>query len=289
MNLLEAIFHRLAMGKYSITATYSLALYDWFLTFDDELALIYSARWTSVTVTYSLCKYYPLLVWPVLLWSYMGTHNPNLCRKTIIPFQALTIPMQFFPPAVIMIRAYAFSGRDRRVLALLSTLLVTVIVVHMWTFLSHRSVPPPEFYLLVGPTGCFPNSGTDDMRFRIGISMVVSMVMDIACLVVVVWRCVQLRGSAGSLMKTFLAQGLTAFASMCALNIITSIFYFEPSLHSELGLPLLLTVPNLIACRLILQLRRKAASPLSPSEVMRRNSRLIRDAFGGHSSWDMPG
>jgi hypothetical protein len=71
--------------------------------------------------------------------------------------------------AVMVMRAYALSGRDRRILFLLASCYTGLLAVDIWAFCAAVDIPPPIFYTVLGGTGCFPNYGGENMALRIGV------------------------------------------------------------------------------------------------------------------------
>ena len=53
-------------------------------------------------------------------------------------------------------RAYAFTGRNRKTLVGLSLAYIGLIAVNLWTFTVARNLPSESFYQMIGPTGCYP-------------------------------------------------------------------------------------------------------------------------------------
>lgn len=43
-------------------------------------------------IGYLLCRYYPLLYYPVVLWAYCGNYQPSFCKKVVRPVHALLAP-----------------------------------------------------------------------------------------------------------------------------------------------------------------------------------------------------
>ena len=72
--------------------------------------------------------------------------------------------------AVMAMRAYGFSGRDRKVLIGLSLGYLTLVAVNLGVFTTETTLPGKFFYDQIGPTGCFPNYGTAVMAIRLGVS-----------------------------------------------------------------------------------------------------------------------
>jgi hypothetical protein len=53
---------------------------------------VHRGPWNSVKVAYLMCRYYPLLLWPIFVWSWVGNHPPEYCARLIHPLYCLVIP-----------------------------------------------------------------------------------------------------------------------------------------------------------------------------------------------------
>ncbi|KAJ3515230.1 hypothetical protein NLJ89_g1894 [Agrocybe chaxingu] len=62
-------------ARYAMAAMLSLQVYEWLSGLDAELRLIHRARWTWIKTLYLLCRYYPLILWMVVMWAYVGNHS----------------------------------------------------------------------------------------------------------------------------------------------------------------------------------------------------------------------
>ncbi|KAG6902343.1 hypothetical protein C0995_001140 [Termitomyces sp. Mi166 len=237
-------------ARYAIVAVYCLQLYEWFATLNKEIELIHKSRWTSVKVAYLLCRYYPLLLWPIVIVAYCGTWSYDFCSRFGPAVHVLFMPCQLFPQAVMLMRAYAFSGRDKRILALLLMCYAGLVVVDIWTFCTHISTIPEIVFVVLGGTGCYPYYGKGYMGFRIGYSMLAATLMDLVSLSIVLTVCLGKRNRGVSLARYFCKQGLIAFGLVIAVNVTAAGFFFnQSSPHNGLGLPFIMVVSNLIACR----------------------------------------
>ncbi|KIM39674.1 hypothetical protein M413DRAFT_194912 [Hebeloma cylindrosporum] len=172
-------------------------------------------------------------------------------------------------------RAYAFSGRTKKVRILLASSYTCLLVVDIWAFCRKIEIPSPILYSILGGTGCFPNYGEDDMASRIGYSMLASVLMDLVSLIVVVVHCVKSPLRDLSLARYFVSQGLSSFAFISIVNVSAAVPFFGLPLHTSLLLPPVVIVSNIVACRLILQLRARVTP--TDSEISRRNSFLVRN------------
>jgi hypothetical protein len=59
-------------------------------------------------------------------------------------------------PGVMMMRAYAFTGRNKKILIGLSFGYIILIAVNLGVFITEDDLPSASFYKLIGHTGCYP-------------------------------------------------------------------------------------------------------------------------------------
>lgn len=98
--------------RYSMVAMGALQIYEWLagyvleyslcslpfmtllglISLEQEIRLVHRNRWTLIKTLYMLCRYYPLLVWVVVLWAYVGNHSYELCMNAVHPAYALLAP-----------------------------------------------------------------------------------------------------------------------------------------------------------------------------------------------------
>ncbi|KAI9430219.1 hypothetical protein H4582DRAFT_2064028 [Lactarius indigo] len=58
-----------------------VCFYDWFISLDQEITLIYPAPWTVVKAAYIFCRYFPMAVAPFHLWGLVGNHEQRICES----------------------------------------------------------------------------------------------------------------------------------------------------------------------------------------------------------------
>jgi len=275
----------LLIGRYSVTAVYVVQVYDWLLLLDDEWELIHQARWTSVKAAYLFCRYYPLLVFPVYMWAWLGDHTEEVCDKIIHPLYAFLVPFHLCPQAVILMRTYAFTGRSKYVLAMLLSAYLAFFSAYTWLFGS-QFIVIKDLYLLFGNSACFANDkhAEDGQAFsskrgvRTGLVTLGSFLLDVLMMGVIFVHCLRIRSTQGSLGRTFLKQGLGVFVVMSALNLLVASIYLGQNRQFDgVGIPFLMVLSPILVCRLVLKLRR-TVSP-SETEELRQQSCLVREAF----------
>ncbi|KAH8991758.1 hypothetical protein EDB86DRAFT_2933951 [Lactarius hatsudake] len=58
-----------------------VCFYDWVISLDQEVALIYPAPWNAVKAAYIFCRYYPMAIAPFHLWGLVGNHEQRVCES----------------------------------------------------------------------------------------------------------------------------------------------------------------------------------------------------------------
>ncbi|KAF8888089.1 hypothetical protein BD779DRAFT_477718 [Infundibulicybe gibba] len=236
---------------YSLVASYCLQLHEFFSCMENEYRLIHRSRWSSVKIAYLLCRYYPLCIWPWVCCAYLSDRKIENCKQMAIMVQAFLMPLVFLPRAVMVLRTYAFSGRVRIVVIVLSITFALIGGAYVWAFLAQTTKSSLKFYPHpTGVGGCYPNYRTKFVRRWIGLSIIATAFVDFVCLCIILWYCRRTRGSRGSLVNIFVQQGLAAFIFMSIMEAVTLIIFFSPQTQSTIGLPILITVANILSCRL---------------------------------------
>ncbi|KAJ6485735.1 hypothetical protein C8R45DRAFT_280762 [Mycena sanguinolenta] len=268
-------------GVYSV---YCLALYEWLEMLPTEIELIYPSRWNSIKVAYLLCRYYHLLLWPLVLYAYGGNHTAQTCSKLTRIVTSLLLPMQLFAPAVMLMRAHAFAGRNIRVLVLLLVFYAALTGIDVWFFCFNVDVLADFVFELLDGTGCFPDYAANNGGEHLLIAMGASLIMDLVSLSIIVIYCLRARSTRGSLGRLFISQGLSSFAVVLVVHSIALSLYFSPQgYYNGIGLPYILVISNLMACRIILDLRRKALP--TETEILRQHSFLVDQALESNDLW----
>ncbi|KAF7289448.1 hypothetical protein HMN09_01338700 [Mycena chlorophos] len=287
---ITAALNSVFTARYAVLAVYSLALCEWLDCLPTEVDVIYPSRWTSIKITYFLCRYYQLVIWPLVLFAYVPNHGADLCHSLTRIVTAVLLPLQLFAPAVMIMRAYAFAGRHKPTLMLLLVLYLALIGLDVWFFCFDVPTLPDSAFAALHGTGCFPFYTTRSDSIRLTVVMGASSLMDGLSLSIIIGYCLRIRTTRGTLGRTFIRQGLEAFVLMLIIHALALGTYFSPQTHhSGLGLPWALTCSNLVACRLILDLRRKALP--TETEIGRRHSELVNNDLWiiGEGAEELPG
>ncbi|KAI9443589.1 hypothetical protein H4582DRAFT_2096103 [Lactarius indigo] len=283
-------------GRYSFIASYAVCFYDWIISLDQEVALIYPAPWNIVKAAYLFSRYYPMAIAPFHLWGIVGDHEQQVCESYYHVIFACPMPSMLSSQFVLMLRTYAFSGRKTRVLAVLLISYLGLVGVMLWVLSKQLILPPMP--PVIKSSGCFAVSDLKSIgevpanaihgvssvpvpiAYHIGLISILATFFDCLNMFIVLWYWVRERGTFGPLGNSFLKQGILVYVIMTALNALTIGGLFSSSLVRR-GLSatysLAYILPSALACRLVLMLRRKA----SPTETKLRleHSHLVDDAL----------
>ncbi|TFK40657.1 hypothetical protein BDQ12DRAFT_733867 [Crucibulum laeve] len=285
-------FSCLQVGRYSAVAAYALQIYEFFLCIDEEILLIHKARWSSMKVAYIVCRFYPLFLFPFYLWCWLGNHTRETCHKLIPPIYALLVGLPLSAQAVILIRTVAFIGGTAFTLATLLPFYLSLVGAEIWLF-GTRFTVSEDLYMAFGPghptkSGCYANDGhpletvTSGGEYpnippTAGVLLAI-FIFDLVMMAIILIHYVRTQAVRGKLGKAFVTHSFTAFSIISVVYLFTSCLYFSPYRRWDgLGLPVVLVLPDVIACRLILSLRRT----VDPTDtyILQENSRLVDQAF----------
>jgi len=270
-------------ARYPAVAVYMIQVYETFICFGDEHLHIHKARWTSVKAAYFICRYVPLFCFPILLWKWLVNHPQSVCDNA----SAISIMMVIFylpPPVVMILRTYAFTRRNRYILALLLTCYAAYVAILFWLATTKYKLIT-EFHKLLGKAGCFtgnksPPSGRSFNRVDAYPSLIIvicSLLFDLLMTSIMLGHFIRYRDKVGSFGKAFVRQGLVVFIIVSTLHLVLMVVYLSPNhKYHSLGQAALI-IPNVMACRLILMLKRQANPTVS--EGNRLHSELVQDAI----------
>ncbi|TFK65820.1 hypothetical protein BDN72DRAFT_179166 [Pluteus cervinus] len=279
--LLEG-FERIQTGRYAIFAFYTLLFYDWILQLADEVELVHRSRWSMVKTLYLICRYYPLLAWPLFIWAWVFMFDRNTCIAVVRFLYIAAIPLLIFPQAIFVLRAVAFTGHNKIVMWIMIILYTSYVAGNVWVFGFETRANGTElydtFHSIGKGLGCSRTYSDGRLSLRTGIMYTLGFVIDTFCIVIIGIHCIISRSVQCQLGKAFVLQGAYAFVGTSASNLLAMVFYLRPyPIFSAVSIPVVLLSSNILACRLILIIRRRA-SP-TDSKVAEENSRMVREAF----------
>ncbi|KAH9054033.1 hypothetical protein EDB83DRAFT_1157078 [Lactarius deliciosus] len=254
LQLLVLGLSAVASGRYCMIAAYSACFYDWVISLDQEVALIYPAPWNAVKAAYLFCRYYPMAIAPFHIWGLVGNHEQSVCESYYHVLSACAMPTllsaQLAPLFFFTKRNACFGISDEPDIKVLAA-----------SVLQGKAVPAP-------------------IAYHMGMISVLATFFDCLNMLVVLWHWVQGRDTFGPLGKSFLKQGILVYVVMTALNALSLCSFLSSYLvRNGLAASSLFAniLPSALACRLVLTLRQKA----SPTETKLRleYSHMVDDAL----------
>ncbi|KAH9032822.1 hypothetical protein EDB84DRAFT_1676476 [Lactarius hengduanensis] len=278
-----------------------VCFYDWLISLDQEVALIYPAPWNVVKAAYLFCRYYPMAIAPFHIWGIVGNHEQRVCESVHRVIYACSMPTILSAQFILMLRTYAFSGRKTRILVALSITYLGLAGDMIWVLSKELTLMP--LFSFTKRNACFsisdePNitvpaagrvQGNNPLPILYHMGVLVTF-FDCLNMLIVFWHWVRGRDTFGSLGKSFLKQGKYLYAptwsGVIYLVVVTQGCWCKMSSTTiqttvnQLGLAIAHTwcsVVSVLACRLVLMLRQKA----SPTETKLRLelSHMVDDAL----------
>ncbi|KAI0036317.1 hypothetical protein K488DRAFT_33167, partial [Vararia minispora EC-137] len=224
--------------------------WDWIISLQNEWRLMWKAQWTPVKVFYFLCRYWVLAITPYVLWCFCVNHPQDVCQRVYRSPVILAMWNQLFAECILLIRTYAFFGRDKRLLAILCAMLLGVVSYQLYVGI-HRMLPLPFVSGDEGP--CFPMSipGQADILGFFVAPFCFDTLITIATLAkAFIMR--RRNGPSSKLITMFLREGIFYFILISIANLINGTFYFQSKADmSAIMIPLSVLMSPLLACRLV--------------------------------------
>ncbi|KAH9168475.1 hypothetical protein EDB89DRAFT_1585195 [Lactarius sanguifluus] len=297
LQLLVPSLDLLAVARYTLTSAYVICFYDWVISLEEEVVFVFSAPWNFVKAAYLFCRYYPLAVAPFHFWGFLVDHEQHVCESYFHALSACTIPPIFAAQFLLMMRTYAFSGRKKGILAVLSITFSALVGYMIWVSWTQIILSP--LFLFVERTGCFGitdlptikivqvangtpgiSSVLPPFAYHLGIVFALTFLFDGLNMFVMVWHCYRERRTLGPLAQSILKQGIFIYIFMTILNMLTFGTFFSSRVLYQaraVGPWFAYILPSVLSCRLVLMLRRKA----SPTETQLRSrySHIVDEAL----------
>ncbi|KAI0036313.1 hypothetical protein K488DRAFT_41490 [Vararia minispora EC-137] len=227
-----------------------ICCWDWLISFRTEYRLIWKANWTPIKFVYTFCRYWVILITPYVLWCFCVDHSLSTCQRVYRSPVILAMWNQLSAECILLIRTYAFFGRDKRLLAVLCAMLLGVTVYQLYVGVN-RMLPLPFVSGNEGP--CFPMSipgQADILGF-----FVAPFCFDTLITVATLGKAFSMRrrnGPSSRLVTLFLREGIFYFILISIANLVNGAFYFQPKADmSAIMIPLSVLLSPLLACRLV--------------------------------------
>ncbi|KZV90492.1 hypothetical protein EXIGLDRAFT_837741 [Exidia glandulosa HHB12029] len=244
---------------------YALFVYDWLLCFGQEADFVFHSTRSAAKVAYICCRYWPLLAFPVNIWAQVVDHDHDLCERIFRIPMLIVVPHMGTAAAILILRIYALTGGNRAVAAVLIACFLVVAAYLVWVVFA---------VAVLNPLGgaCVPvEVGTT--RHISGIFLG-SLLLD--CIITVTFLTCLIRMTKlkytqmGYLTRTFAREGAAYFVAISIVNLVNVAFNMQPYVPlADVNVPWSIILPNLLACRLVLNLRYAASSETGISNEAR--------------------
>ncbi|KAF7292765.1 hypothetical protein MIND_01175000 [Mycena indigotica] len=255
MSTSQLLASRMQTVRYMHVVDLTILLFDYGLTLDAEVSLIWDSRWTFSKALYLMSRYSPAFDVPILL--YYSTVN-NIPFKQCAQLQAASSWGTVFgiavAEAILVLRTYALSGRKRGVLVFFTTLWIIGISASIVLLaLFERTVtygPPPSSFI----PGCYLVEG--DVIYA-GIPFIIVLINDTIIMAYTLWIGLKnYRHTRNPLIVTLYRDGVTYYLILCAISALNvAIMLQAPSVTAQLFNTFLRVIHSILSTRILLHVR----------------------------------
>ncbi|KAL0949006.1 hypothetical protein HGRIS_009105 [Hohenbuehelia grisea] len=288
--------NRIRISSYLPVSSAGLFLYDYILTFGDELTLVWGEPWSLGKALFVLTRY-PAFV-DIGMTLYHNIAFSVTVAQCILLYEItgwMFIAGMVIAELILLIRVWALWGRTKRIAALLAIVSVVGIIITAITFSRFHTAQ--TFILMddIAPSipGCFSTGGTD----IVFVGYLILMSFEILILVLMLIKGVQhFRHLSSSFLVTFYQDGIMYYAFLLGISIINVVVLLTgPPEYANLLTTLQRTLHSLLSARVLLHLRQSAsrrvimddgpseAPPLSSLMFRRRSTRQNQTTQSRHA------
>ncbi|KAH8110611.1 hypothetical protein DFH11DRAFT_755414 [Phellopilus nigrolimitatus] len=248
---------------------YSVVVWDWIVSLPREYKFIWKSSWTAAKISYLFCRYWILIVMPYVLTVFVADHSVETCQKIYKSPVALAMWNQAGAEVVLLIRTYAFFNRNNNLLVVLCMGLAGVLSYQLYVAIE-QMLPLPFVTPPFDKGPCFPMSKPHSAHL-LGFFMA-SLAFDAGVTTMTLWKALRIRRMCGAttspLIQTFLREGVFYFVLISIANLINGIFYLQPkAVMSAINIPLSIMFSDVLACRMILDLRERGFELSQPTTM----------------------
>ncbi|KAJ6605403.1 hypothetical protein DFH09DRAFT_1121327 [Mycena vulgaris] len=245
---------RLQMVKYAGIASSAILFFDYLLTFDLEMALIWPSRWSISKILFLLSRYLVFVEVP-LGYYYVFVSDTSLKHCKIINSTVIMTRLAgiAIAEAILLLRTYAISGRERRVLNVFGSIYaigVSTSIITLSLFIGSSKYAVPPLHL----PGCDLAGG----RFIfVGIPFIIIVLNESALMSYTIWIGIKTyRHTRNPLIVTMYRDGIIYFAFLSVGSLINLLILVAGPAHmQDLLNSLLRILHSIFSCRILLHVR----------------------------------
>ncbi|KAJ8582589.1 hypothetical protein M405DRAFT_558204 [Rhizopogon salebrosus TDB-379] len=250
-----AIGHSLLYLNYAYVAVTVAWVYDYIITFDDELEFLRKSRWGTFKILYLLCRYLPFallaadtyqVLQPALPLSQCGIYfdlNSYLAGITLVAAECMFI-----------LRTYSIWGRSGEILIILMGSLAAILVPVIYVITSFNSSMIISEPPIPNITSCYNVSESK----VIVVAYVLLVVGELEILLFTVYRSInhyQSLGGDNPLLKILIQHNIFYFACGLAFSLTVILTLgFLPDVYGDMTSNLQVMIHALLVTRMHLRL-----------------------------------
>lgn len=256
-----------------------ICVWEWLINLRAEYNGIWKAQWSFVKCTYLVSRYGIFIGMAVSIWLWTNSFTAAECSKLFHLIPGFFILTELSGEIILMMRVYALSGRSLYVLFPLSAILLGYLGLDLYIAIDGMTMVP----IFQEKDYCIPNGG---VRGNVILGYwIVPMVFDAIVTALMIWymRPHFKNGSASTIMRVFLREGLLYFVVITLANALNIAFFAQTTFSGQaINTGFSLAMTSIMSCRLILSLRDKEA--LAP----RSQAHGSASFWAGRSALDAP-
>lgn len=268
---------RVLASKYYMLASVVVLFFDYFLTFDLEVERLWKKAFTVTGSLLLLNRYYPLLIYPFVLYSVHADWSPEFCESFArFPFIAALISDAIIG-IIIILRIYAIYYSHKKILLILLPLFVGQLLLGGWasdSILRAKHLPPG--------TGCIVDVPHQAL-LRFALLWGSSACFDSLIFVLTMYRTLSLRrsGLKTGLMQLFLRDGLLYFGIMTSAKLLNFVLFWTAVTANLVTLNWAFNniITVIMVNRLVFNIHEEVSRDVIPSSDLAMQSSLSSTAF----------
>ncbi|KAJ6588567.1 hypothetical protein B0H19DRAFT_1100124 [Mycena capillaripes] len=233
----------------------TILLFDYCLTLNAEISLMWSSKWSLSKVLFFLTRYSPVFDVPVeIYYSTVSNLSFEYCSQLHAASSWGTLFGMGVAEAILILRTYALSGRQRSVLIFFTTAWaagVSSSIILLAFFLQSATYGSPPSPVI---PGCFLTGGT---AIFAGIPFVIVLLNDTVIMMYTLWIGLKnYRNSRNPLIFILYRDGIMYYMFLCIISAVNFATLVQaPMPMAQLFNTFLRVVHSILSTRILLHVR----------------------------------
>jgi len=258
--------HLFTAKAYSI-GIWALALYEYVITFGDEVRQVWRKKFSFVTFLWIMNRYLMLFGFLPIEYFIFASANTDLTCENYIQYPAaMQTTANAFIGITLILRTYAIYGKNTWILVILIPALIAEVGLQIFVSTIGATVPLPPGFI-----GCI-ETGRADTGNQFIIFWICELVFPTLVFLLTLFRGFLYKKhgqtSSGRLFSVIMRDGVAYFFVIFLVNLTNVICYVvAPADLKAVNATLSALMTEIMICRLILNLRDVAGQPQHASMV----------------------